>query len=133
MLNKYDKKFQTESERLVKIYMRSMEQHVLTMEADGSYRMGSPGRNAYSVYLVFAAGRIGITGDFRIGPFGGGCWSCNGYGLKWFSEEMEDDYLSGKFLLGAEEDEYYIASYAALAAIHRKFRELKMKIAEVTV
>lgn len=86
-----------EVNRQVENHMNCMSRHVLTTDNDGlSYRMGRPGSNAFSVYLIFAHGRIGITGDFC--PGHNGVFSDLRYSANWFASDLSGGYLASKFL-----------------------------------
>lgn len=61
-----------------------------------SYRMATPEERSFSVLVTFTPEGIVLQGD--ITPTRYGTCSCTGYGLDWFVQPMEADYLAEKFL-----------------------------------
>ena len=79
----------------------SLKDHELTMIADTpdikAFYMKRPGTRHFSILLVFTPEGIGLTGDLSIDNWG--VWSMFGSpNLGWFSSQLSEDYLCGKFL-----------------------------------
>jgi len=78
-------------------YYESMAQNILIKESDTHYRLAREGGgHIMSVSIIFDAGRIIITGDWSPGKHG--AISALGYGVRWFSGKLNQDYLGSKFL-----------------------------------
>jgi len=60
------------------------------------YRLAKPGTRAYSVQITFTPEGIAIQGDLIISGYG--VCSTFGYGLDWFADRLNDDYLCEKFM-----------------------------------
>lgn len=83
-----------------------LNEHVRAPCVDGSqredvrvFRMAEPGTRMMSVDLIFAAGRIFISGDLRVTDHHG-LVSGIGYGVDWFvaTGPCDESYLAEKFL-----------------------------------
>lgn len=79
----------------------SLKDHELTMIADTpdikAFYMKKPGTRNLSLLLVFTPEGIGLTGDLTFDNWG--LWSMFGsQTLGWFSSQLSEDYLCGKFL-----------------------------------
>lgn len=80
----------------------ALSRHVLTEVEAGRevryFRMAEPGTRVMSVDLIFADGRIFISGDLRITDAANGVISALNYGVEWFVGKLGADYLAKKFL-----------------------------------
>ena len=72
-------------------------EQVLDTEAFKAFKLRKPGDGRMmSTLITFTPEGIVIQGDLT--PETNGTVSCYGYGLKWFSGRLSEDYLCGKFL-----------------------------------
>jgi hypothetical protein len=99
------------------IFERAFSGHILTVELDTpSYKAymlrESPSSRLNGVLILFTPEGILITGDHA--PKTNGCIK-SFYGLEWFSGELSEDYLAGKFLEKALQKELVPEELRALA------------------
>jgi hypothetical protein len=95
------------------------------------FRMSRPDSGCYSTELLFVHGQIIISGDIRIGPTGSVI--ARGYGLDWFADRLDGDYLCEKFLTtrrpnSGQRRQQWDADAGWLSIVQRRFRELYLKV-----
>ncbi len=90
----------TNQDQMIQQNDETLADHKLTVICDTKdvkcYRLGKPDTIFYSCYITFTPDGISIAGDLT--PSENADY-CRGYGLEWFTNQMDGSYLAQKFRL----------------------------------
>jgi hypothetical protein len=98
-MSHYDDEF----DRLTKMYTEEFKEHRLERVSEDPpiFYMHRPDSGLYHLHFCFLGGKIVIFGDAMLGYLGRGVISTPGYGLDWFTGQLDPGYLAEKFIARA--------------------------------
>lgn len=118
-------------EKDIELRLASMKDLVLTTVVESaqisSFYMRRPDGRCMSTLLTFTPEGIVLQGDHV--PEGPGTCSCPGYGLCWFTEELDVGYLCEKFLEKTFVSEYAVSYLKDRVLDARRERRMNAEVA----